>query len=94
MTAPRRFYLDRIRDISGVSGTGRVADGIVWADGTVTIRWLGDRPSTVNWDSLEDAIAIHGHSGATVFEWDEPESGHSRSEELSERDNDANPLRL
>jgi len=34
----RRFYLDRRTDVSGVSGTGIVAHGVVWPDGTVTIR--------------------------------------------------------
>lgn len=70
MTAvPRRFYLQRHTDVSGVSGTGRVADGILWPDNTVSIRWLGDRPSTVFWDRLEDAVTVHGHGGATVIVW-------------------------
>ncbi|MFD6324224.1 hypothetical protein ACFWOL_15440 [Streptomyces sp. NPDC058442] len=68
-TSPRLFHLQRDHDISGVSGTGRVADGVQWPDGTVTLRWIGDRPSTVHWDRLDDAVAIHGHSGATRIVW-------------------------
>jgi len=76
---PRRFHLQRTTDITGVSGTGRVADGILWPDGTATVRWRGDRPSTVNWDRLADAEHVHGHGGHTVIVWDDPEpapAGH------------------
>jgi hypothetical protein len=41
----------------------------VWPDGTVSIRWRGDRPSIVFWDSLEHAEFVHGHQGATRFVW-------------------------
>ncbi|OPC85030.1 hypothetical protein B4N89_13555 [Embleya scabrispora] len=69
----RRFYLDRRVDVTGASGPGRVADGVLWPDGTVTVRWRGARPSTVNWSSIDDAITIHGHGGATVITWIDPE---------------------
>ncbi|MFI0929605.1 hypothetical protein ACH4TP_37640 [Streptomyces sp. NPDC021012] len=69
--APRVFRLQRHTDISGVSGLGHIADGIQWPDGTVTIRWRGPRPSTVHWNSLDDALAIHGHNGATEAIWDQ-----------------------
>jgi hypothetical protein len=68
-TGPRRFELHRYTDVSGVSGEGVVASGAVWADGVVLIRWNGDRPSTVEWRSLDDAIAVHGHGGATRIAW-------------------------
>lgn len=70
---PRRFHLQRDHDVTGVSGTGRVADGIVWSDGTVSVRWLGERPSTVFWDELADAVHVHGHGGHTRIVWDDPE---------------------
>ncbi|MFJ6561884.1 hypothetical protein ACIQMV_18885 [Streptomyces sp. NPDC091412] len=68
-TQPRLFHLQRDHDISGVSGTGRIADGVLWPDGTVALRWIGDRPSTVHWERLSDAVAIHGHDGATRIVW-------------------------
>ncbi|MEU8760682.1 hypothetical protein [Streptomyces sp. NPDC048659] len=68
-TVPRRFYLQRTTDITGVSGTGHVADGILWPDGSADIRWRGDRPSAVHWDRFEDAVAVHGHGGATQIVW-------------------------
>ncbi|MFI5525011.1 hypothetical protein [Streptomyces platensis] len=69
MTDPRIFTLHRDRDITGVSGTGIVADGVRWPDGTVSIRWRGERPSTVSWNSIDDAEAVHGHGGATRIVW-------------------------
>jgi hypothetical protein len=74
MTEPRRFHLQRHHDVTGASGTGRVADGVLWLDGTATLRWRGDRASTVNWDRIEDAEAIHGHGGHTVIVWDDLEA--------------------
>jgi hypothetical protein len=69
----RRFELHRDVDVSGVSGTGTVAEGVLFGDGTAVVRWLGDRPSTVVWRRVEDAMAVHGHGGATRFVWlDQP----------------------
>ncbi|MFF8901698.1 hypothetical protein ACF082_29930 [Streptomyces lydicus] len=69
MTEPRLFALHRDRDVSGVSGTGIVADGVCWPDGTVSIRWRGAYPSTVSWNSVADAEHVHGHGGATRILW-------------------------
>ena len=69
MIHPRRFTLVRDHDPTGVTGTGHVADGVQWPDGTATVRWASDRASTVHWDRIEDAIAIHGHGGATRIVW-------------------------
>lgn len=65
----RTFQLHRKHDVSGISGTGVVADGAVFPDGTAVIRWRGDRQSTVVWPSVEDVEAIHGHGGATEIVW-------------------------
>lgn len=68
-STPRGFQLLRHQDISGVSGTGVVADGVLWPDGTASLRWKGERPSTVHWDRIADAEAVHGHGGATEIVW-------------------------
>jgi hypothetical protein len=34
------FHLERTEDASGVSGIGEVAEGVVFEDGTVGLRWL------------------------------------------------------
>jgi hypothetical protein len=36
-------------------------EGVVFADGTVAVRWLTAKRSTSVWASLEDVLAIHGH---------------------------------
>jgi hypothetical protein len=67
--AVRPFRLVRVKDTSGVSGTGHVADGVMFPDGVTVLRWLGKYASTVVWASIDDALAVHGHDGATRVEW-------------------------
>lgn len=69
MRHAERFYLYRQKDETGVSGTGVVADGVKWPDGTVTLRWRGAHPSTVNWGSMGDVLFVHGHGGLTQVIW-------------------------
>lgn len=65
----RRFVLNRKEDVSGVSGVGVVAEGIEFSDGSAAIRWKTSKASTTIWNSVEDAVAIHGHGGLTVLEY-------------------------
>lgn len=65
----RRFELHRDTDISGISGTGVVADGVAFDDGACVIRWRGNHQSTVVWEDVRSAMAIHGHNGATRLVW-------------------------
>ena len=66
-TPMRRLHLQRSTDQSGVSGTGRVAEGVVFDDGTVVLRWLGDVRSTVVFDNIAEVELIHGHGGDTAI---------------------------
>jgi len=62
----RRFELRRDIDVSGVSGTGVVAEGVEFTDGTVALRWLGKRRSTVIHEGgIGNVRLIHGHRGDT-----------------------------
>jgi hypothetical protein len=61
----RRFYLDRTVDETGVSGTGIVAEGVVFRDGTVALRWRTATSSTTIFGSLLDVERVHGHAGKT-----------------------------
>lgn len=66
VTGPRVFVLQRHIDVSGVSGIGAIAEGVEWSDGTVSLRWRGDIPSTTFWQAGIPAVkAVHGHGGAT-----------------------------
>ena len=69
MTA-RRFELHRDVDISGVSGTGLVAEGVEFTDKSVTLRWCSEWPASVVFDrGIESVKAIHGHNGNTRIVW-------------------------
>lgn len=71
---PRRFVLRRYEDVTGISGEGRVADGVLWPDRTASIRWRGEHPSIVFWDRGRVSVEmIHGHQGRTEIEWTDPE---------------------
>lgn len=61
----RRFALYRDRDVSGVSGTGFVAVGVVWPSGKVILEWQTHTPSLGVYESLAAMKRIHGHGGAT-----------------------------
>lgn len=66
----RRFQLHRDVDVTGVSGTGIVADGILWPDGTASVRWCSDHPCVVFWDrGWESVEHVHGHNGASRIVW-------------------------
>ncbi|MGW0012549.1 hypothetical protein ACWDVX_22740 [Streptomyces tendae] len=75
--APRRFVLRRRTDVSGISGTGDIADGVQWPDGTASLRWRGPHPKADFCDrGIDTAEFVHGHGGATEIVWldqdDEP----------------------
>ena len=59
------FYLKRIEDESGVSGTGRVAQGFIFDNGKVAVTWLSEHPSVTIYDSIGEIHAIHSHEGKT-----------------------------
>lgn len=62
----RRFVLERDEDVSGVSGTGTVAEGVEFGDGAVALRWVaGEHRSTVIWETIHSVEVIHGHDGRT-----------------------------
>ncbi len=65
----RRFYLDRYEDSSGVSGTGRVAEGVVFEAGEVVLFWLTDHRSMGLYTSIDEVVCIHGHEGRTRVAW-------------------------
>ena len=66
---PRPFALLRDVDDTGISGTGRIASGVQFADGTCVMRWETDAASTVIYDDISDVVTIHGHGGKTRVVW-------------------------
>ena len=64
------FYLRREEDESGISGTGRVAQGFVFDNGKVAVTWLSEHPSVTIYDNIGEVHAIHGHGGKTAIEFE------------------------
>ncbi len=62
------FRVVREEDVSGVSGTGHVADAVEFDNGWVAISWRTDVNSVGIYRSMEDAERIHGHDGRTRFD--------------------------
>ena len=70
----KTFEMIREADESGVSGIGKVLEGIVFSDGTTIIRWCvkGSPNSTAVYRSFEDFKKIHVDShptNRTKFKW-------------------------
>ena len=76
---PQRFVLYRHHDGTGVSGTGGVATGIVWPDGSAAMRWRADDRdaprSTSVWFSVTDLLRVHGHDGDSEIVYLDPADG-------------------
>jgi hypothetical protein len=77
----RTFKLLRLEDETGSSGTGHVAEGVRWSDGSVSLRWIGKTPSFVNYEGVPTDLdiqregdvhvnAVHGHGGKTMVRYD------------------------
>jgi hypothetical protein len=69
--ATRVFYLYRYDDVSGVSGTGLVAEGVLFSTGKVALTWRTGLSSVTVYDSLKIAKDIHTHKGKSDFFWQE-----------------------
>lgn len=65
------FWLSRKEDLSGVSGTGIVAEGVVFHDGQCVISWFGQLHSINVYPDVDTLIRIHGHEGRTTIVWDD-----------------------
>jgi len=73
--SPRRFYLRRNNDPTGVSRTGRVLEGVVWQNGEVSTQWRPPHASMGFYHSLEEFSIIHVecHPAMNEIIWvDEP----------------------
>lgn len=65
----RLFRLVRTEDVSGVSGTGIVAEGVQFTNGRCVMSWLTQYTSVAVYDDVDTLVAIHEHGGRTVVEW-------------------------
>jgi hypothetical protein len=69
----RTFRLIRDEDETGISGTGLVARGARFPDGTAVLHWAGEpfTTTTVHPGGVESILHIHGHGGKTRLVWDD-----------------------
>ena len=70
----RRFVLNRNHDATGTSGTGIVAEGVVFSCGKVALTWFSHYGAVNNYDSMEVVKVLHGHEGSTQIEWIDAEA--------------------
>lgn len=77
---PCPLALTRVTDVTGVSGTGLVATGVVWPDGRAMFRWCGAPPAGHDrriqqvclFDDVAQIDVVHGHDGATRVQTRDP----------------------
>lgn len=67
----RKFGLYRVKDVSGTSGSGLVACGVIFPSGQVVMEWLSAVKSFGIFHSIADLEHIHGHEGATKIVFQE-----------------------
>lgn len=65
LDAMQEFYLMRDEDVSGTSGTGLVARGVVLPSGKCVLEWTSFHTSIAIYSNLQDVESIHGHGGKT-----------------------------
>ena len=61
--------MERTEDVSGVSGTGIVAEGCEYSDGAVVMKWRTYNSSLVVYKNIKECEFIHGHEGRTKIVW-------------------------
>lgn len=72
----KRFYLQRNTDASGVSGTGKVAEGCQFDTGWCALVWLTGKAAMSFYPDIETLEGIHGHQGMTRVIWVDGESSN------------------
>lgn len=69
VTCVRRFHFNRIDDASGVSGVGRVAEGVLFDSGLIALSWNSLHKCVCVYTSTAEMMAVHGHEGRTELVW-------------------------
>ena len=67
----KKFYLDRKVDVSNFSGTGKVAEGVIFSNGWCAMTWLTEYTSVVFYPDIKTLESIHGHGGSTEIVYED-----------------------
>ncbi len=65
----RRFVLDRSEDVSGTSGIGTVAEGVLFSNGQVIVHFISQMESINVYANMTVMRSLHGHDGRTKVRW-------------------------
>lgn len=65
---PRRFKLVRHEDESGMSGTGKVAEGVQLPNSTCVMWWLVEPYSVQIYRDIGELEHVHGHGDRETTE--------------------------
>ena len=78
----RRFNLIRKEDVHNKSGTGLVAEGIEFSDGSVALKWTTQYWSINVFLNLHELKHLHSHEGRTKVVWIDPPDANDAAEEI------------
>lgn len=75
---PRRFYLERLKDETGVSRSGRVLEGVLWQNGEVSVQWRPPHSTYGFYHSMQEFLIIHVdcHPSCNVVRWIDRDPWH------------------
>ncbi len=76
----RQFILVRQKDLTGTSGTGVVAEGVVFEDGQAVLKWLRKPYSLGVYPSLKNLLDVHGHEGNTQVRFIRPHRAKTKQQ--------------
>jgi hypothetical protein len=67
----KSFYLNRLVDIYNQGFVGIIAEGVIFSDGSVVIKWIikNSPSSIVLWKSIEDVKQVNCRDDNTVIEY-------------------------
>lgn len=65
----RRFHLVRLEDLTGISGTGVVAEGCHFSNQKCVLSWVTKYQSVAVYDDIFELINVHGRDGKTIVRW-------------------------
>lgn len=78
----RVFYLYRKEDPTGVSGTGFVAEGVVFHSKKAIIHWRTGKDSMALYEDMTTLCAVHCHGGKTQVIWDDEDWINEKGEPM------------
>lgn len=61
----KTFYLLRHKDVHNNSGTGVVAEGVIFDNGLCAMTWLGEYTTVTTFPDITVVAKLHGHDGLT-----------------------------